>query len=113
MLGLDKDKTVQEVKRMNVIEGDGVHLSVRANRCAAVSLCPRLTEMESDMEETRSHSMERGNKKTCLEYKKKVQDKGRRRRLLLCREILQKIAISVVIITTCFWQGVHFDSDRL
>jgi hypothetical protein len=50
ILGLDSDKTINEVKRMRLIEGDGVHLSVRANRCAAVSLCIRMRETESETE---------------------------------------------------------------
>jgi hypothetical protein len=45
LLGLDKDHSVSEVRKMRVIEGDGVHLSVRANRNAAVSLCRRVREM--------------------------------------------------------------------
>jgi hypothetical protein len=39
LLGLDKDKTVNEVRMLRVIEGDGVHLTSRANRNAAVNLC--------------------------------------------------------------------------
>jgi hypothetical protein len=52
ILGLDSDKTVGEVKRMRLVEGDGVHLTVRANRCDAVSLCIRVRD--SEIEETKS-----------------------------------------------------------
>jgi hypothetical protein len=45
ILGLDKDKTVNEVRSMRVMDGDGVHLSSRANRNAAVNLCRRVREM--------------------------------------------------------------------
>jgi hypothetical protein len=45
LLGLDKDKNVNEVRAMKVIEGDGVHLTSCANRNAAVSLCRRVREM--------------------------------------------------------------------
>ncbi len=57
LLGLDKDKTVGEVRALRVIEGDGVHLTARANRNAAVLLCRRIREMvvragrEFEMEE--------------------------------------------------------------
>jgi hypothetical protein len=47
LLGLDQDKTVADVKRMKLVENDGVHLAVRANRCAAVSMCIRLREEEN------------------------------------------------------------------
>jgi hypothetical protein len=46
LLGLDKDKTVIEVRGLGVIEGDRVHLTSQANRVAAVSLCHRVTEVE-------------------------------------------------------------------
>jgi hypothetical protein len=45
LLGLDKDKSVGEVRALRVIEGDGVHLTARANRNAAVSLCRRVKEI--------------------------------------------------------------------
>jgi hypothetical protein len=45
LLGLDQDKTVGEVRALRVIEGDGVHLTARANRNAAVLLCRRIREM--------------------------------------------------------------------
>jgi hypothetical protein len=45
-LGLDKDKTVMEVRGLGVTEGDGVHLTSRAKRVAAVSLCHRVMEVE-------------------------------------------------------------------
>jgi hypothetical protein len=38
-------KTVGEVRALRVIEGDGVHLTARANRNAAVLLCRRIREM--------------------------------------------------------------------
>jgi hypothetical protein len=56
LLGLDNDKTVAEVKKMKVVESDGVHLSVRANRCAAVSLCIRMREEENAIEEDKSEA---------------------------------------------------------
>ncbi len=45
LLGLDKDKNVNEVRALRVIEGDGVHLTSRANRNTAVYLCRRVREM--------------------------------------------------------------------
>jgi hypothetical protein len=45
LLGLDKDKNVNEVRALRVLEGDGVHLTARANRNAAVLLCRRIREM--------------------------------------------------------------------
>jgi hypothetical protein len=45
ILGLDKDKNVNEVRVLRVIEGDGVHLTSRVNRNAAVNLCRRVREM--------------------------------------------------------------------
>jgi hypothetical protein len=45
VLGLEQDKTVGEVRALKVIEGDGVHLTTRANRNAAVLLCRRIREM--------------------------------------------------------------------
>ncbi len=42
LLGLDKDKTVSDVRALRVIEGDGVHLTARVNRNAAVLLCRRI-----------------------------------------------------------------------
>jgi hypothetical protein len=50
LLGLGKDHRVSEVRKMRVIEGDGVHLTARANRNAAVSLCRRVREMLSHEE---------------------------------------------------------------
>jgi hypothetical protein len=62
LLGLDTDKNVNEVRALRVIEGDGVHLTARANRNAAVLLCRRIREMvfsagrefEMDVEEDRA-----------------------------------------------------------
>jgi hypothetical protein len=42
ILGFDKDLTVTEIGRMSLIDRDGVHLSARANKCAAASLCDRI-----------------------------------------------------------------------
>ncbi len=56
LLGLDNDKTVAEVKKMKLVENDGVHLSARANRCAAVSMCIRMREDENEIEEDRSEA---------------------------------------------------------
>jgi hypothetical protein len=42
ILGFDKDLTVTEIGRMNLIDRDGVHLTARANKCAAASLCDRI-----------------------------------------------------------------------
>ncbi len=58
VLGLEGDKTVSDVKRMRLVESDGVHLTVRANRCAAVSLCIRVREkeLENEHEERKSHT---------------------------------------------------------
>ncbi len=50
LLGLEQDKTVTDVKKMKLVENDGVHLFVRANRCAAVSMCIRLREEENENE---------------------------------------------------------------
>jgi hypothetical protein len=49
MLGMEGDMTAKEVKRLRVIGTDGVHLTSRANKVAAVSLCLRSKElMEED-----------------------------------------------------------------
>jgi hypothetical protein len=45
ILGLDNDKTVNEMRLLRVMDSDGVHLSSRANRNAAVNLCRRVREM--------------------------------------------------------------------
>jgi hypothetical protein len=41
ILGLDGDVKLGDIANMKLIDSDGVHLSTRANRCAAVSLCDR------------------------------------------------------------------------
>ncbi len=41
ILGLDGDVKIEDIVKMKIIDNDGVHLSNRANRCAAVSLCDR------------------------------------------------------------------------
>jgi hypothetical protein len=56
ILGLDSDKTATDVKRMRLVEDDGVHLTSRANRCAAVSLCTRMRENEGEFEDLRSEA---------------------------------------------------------
>jgi hypothetical protein len=53
LLGLEKDVTVTEMRKIGVIEGDGVHLTTRACRVTAVSLCTRIREMVSKVEEQR------------------------------------------------------------
>ncbi len=45
MLGLDGDMTAKEVKRLRVIGLDRVHLTTRANKVAAISLCLRSKEL--------------------------------------------------------------------
>jgi hypothetical protein len=45
LVGLDGEMTVKEVKRLGIIESDGVHLTSRACRNAAVLLCNRLRAM--------------------------------------------------------------------
>jgi hypothetical protein len=47
ILGLDRDMTVEEIRKMGILDKDGVHLNTRACRCAAVSLCDRFL-WESD-----------------------------------------------------------------
>jgi hypothetical protein len=42
LVGLDSDTTVKEVKRLGIIDSDGVHLTARACRNAALLLCNRL-----------------------------------------------------------------------
>ncbi len=42
MLGFGGDMTTEETKRARVMEWDGVHLTEKANRNAAVSLCTML-----------------------------------------------------------------------
>jgi hypothetical protein len=54
ILGLDCDKPAMDVKRMRLVEDDGVHLTSRANRCAAVSLCTRMRESEGESEDLKS-----------------------------------------------------------
>jgi hypothetical protein len=41
ILGFDNDLTVTEIRKMRLLDRDGVHLNTRANKCAAVSLCDR------------------------------------------------------------------------
>ncbi len=46
LMGWDEEGTVDMMRRKKVVGPDGVHLSVNANRFAAVSLCYRLAEKE-------------------------------------------------------------------
>ncbi len=62
LLGLEGDMTAREVKRLKVIGPDGVHLTERANKVAAVSLCQRSREMVVE-ESGEGQEMERGWKK--------------------------------------------------
>jgi hypothetical protein len=41
ILGFDRDMTVKETLGMKIVSSDGVHLTDRANKCAAASLCIR------------------------------------------------------------------------
>jgi hypothetical protein len=41
ILGFEKDMSARETQRMGIVSEDGVHLTMRANRCAAASLCNR------------------------------------------------------------------------
>ncbi len=52
-LRLENDMTVMGVQKMGVIKGDGVHLTSRANRVAAVALCYRMKETVTKVEEQR------------------------------------------------------------
>jgi hypothetical protein len=40
-LGFDSDLTMTNIGKMILLDRDGVHLNVRANNCAAASLCDR------------------------------------------------------------------------
>ncbi len=42
LLGLEKDMACKELRQWGVVDGDGAHLTERANRTAAVPLCHRL-----------------------------------------------------------------------
>jgi hypothetical protein len=46
LLGLDGDVAVTDIRRMGIVDNDGVHLTARACRNAAVVLCNRLNEIE-------------------------------------------------------------------
>ncbi len=60
ILGFEKDMTVKETQRMRIVSEDGVHLTTRANRCAAVSLCIRCRgdEMWSGMDQRKKRRLE-------------------------------------------------------
>jgi hypothetical protein len=60
---MDKDMTVTEVRKLGVIEGDGVHLTLRVNQVAAVSLCHRVKERLVEMYDQRMTTMEEGTKR--------------------------------------------------
>jgi hypothetical protein len=62
MLGLDGDMSAKEVKRLRGIGQDGVHLTARANKVAAVSLCQRSRELMEE-ENAVEQEMERSWKK--------------------------------------------------
>jgi hypothetical protein len=46
LLGLEGDANVTDIRRMGIVDDDGVHLTARACRNAAVVLCNRLNEIE-------------------------------------------------------------------
>jgi hypothetical protein len=46
VLGRENDMHVIEVRKMGVIEGDGVHLTSHANRVSVVALCYGLTSSQ-------------------------------------------------------------------
>jgi hypothetical protein len=46
LLGLEGDANVKDIRRMGIIDDDGVHLTTCACRNAAVVLCNRLNEIE-------------------------------------------------------------------
>jgi hypothetical protein len=62
LLGLDEDMSAKEVKRLRVIGQDGVHLTARANKVAAVSLCQRSRELMEE-ENAVEQELERSWKK--------------------------------------------------
>jgi hypothetical protein len=43
---MNKDMTAEETSDMRVVDNDGVHLTKKANRDAAVLICKRLVEPE-------------------------------------------------------------------
>ncbi len=43
LLGLEKYMPCSKMRQENAVDGDGVHLTDKANRIAAVSKCHRLT----------------------------------------------------------------------
>jgi hypothetical protein len=58
LLKLDGEGTVREVASKGIVDRDGVHLTVRMNRTAAVSICHRMMEgpMEEDWSEASTSS---------------------------------------------------------
>ncbi len=61
VLGFDGDMTVRETLGMRIVGLDGVHLTDRANKCAASSLCTRFCG-DGDKRMGTSHVKKR---KTC------------------------------------------------
>ncbi len=68
LVGMDGDMSVTEVKRLGLIETDGVHLTSCACRNAAVILCNRIRAMELDVEQTGAEDTATGER--CNERKK-------------------------------------------
>jgi hypothetical protein len=52
VLEFDRDMTVRETESMKIVGVDGVHLTDRANKCAASSLCIRFCGDEERWMET-------------------------------------------------------------
>jgi hypothetical protein len=50
LLGLEGDASVTDIRRMGIIDADGVHLTTHACRNAAVVLCNRLNEIERSVD---------------------------------------------------------------
>jgi hypothetical protein len=46
VIGMNKDLTAEETSDMRLVDSDGVHLTLKANRDAAVFICKRLAEPE-------------------------------------------------------------------
>jgi|688.fasta_scaffold1009927_1 hypothetical protein len=59
ILGFEKDMTVREMQRMKIVSDDGVHLTTRANRCAAASLCIRYRGEEERWRRTEQREEQR------------------------------------------------------
>jgi hypothetical protein len=61
ILGLERDMTVRETENMKIVGPDGVHLTDRANRCAAFSLFNRFCGDEGRWMETSYRKRRRMN----------------------------------------------------